>query len=119
MSTEAETLQELLTEAHGVIKDLRAQTRVTKLVIEELQAVVHAQVTRDMAAQIDTVVKEELADYHAAMMKAIAETEAAIQGRFDRIARIMLGETKTAIRQGETLEDSAAKIRQIIEDRGF
>ena len=112
---EREALQELITEAHQVMKDLRVLLRQCQLATEILETRARAAVDEE----IGTIVKESLDTYGVAMSEAINKAEQAVFARFDELGALLLGETKRAMRQGDTLEDQAAMVRKIIEERGY
>jgi hypothetical protein len=115
VSDEADTLVDLLRQAHEVMGDLRR-------LIKEAQAVVDSIPKRAMDEVGDLLIaasEKELVAYHQGVEESIQDAQQAIFDRFDSIANIILNVSKRTIRQGETAEDAAQQIRKIIEERGF
>lgn len=116
MSEERESLEELIAEAHRCIKDMRQMLTEARIVRDEIQAVIHGMIDADFSAIIAEETTKYLAEYGKALDEAITQGENAVYKRFDDITRILLNETKTAKRRGETVED---QVRAVIEQRGW
>jgi hypothetical protein len=91
-------LRELLTEGHGLIKDLTRLLREARQVRDTLPAAV----TEAAAEKIGTAVDAGLAEYKAALATAIDEATATVFKRFDTLTAICLGEDPKSVRTGVT-----------------
>jgi hypothetical protein len=82
--------------AHEAIRDCRTARR------ELAQAV--AEVRRGIATEFDTlartVVEDGLAAYHETLERKVDEASRAVMERFDRLARLLTGETEEQRRRG-------------------
>lgn len=115
MVTERETLAELISDAHVVIKDLKQLTRQCQAAVEILETRARTAVDEEIGA----IVKQQLSAYEDSVRTAIDVATASVYERFTQIADILLNETKRAVRDGDTAADQARLVRKIIEERGF
>jgi hypothetical protein len=114
-SEERETLTELITEAHQVTKDLRTLLRQAQLA----QGILERTAREAVDESITAIVEEGLAAYSLAIDDAIKTSTESVYNRFTELSAILLGETKKAIRSGDSVEDQIAAVRRVLHDRGY
>jgi hypothetical protein len=120
MKSESETLQELLTEAHGVMKDLGRMIKdyralvakadairaTFELVMENFEDKVKEVAVTEVKTLLETTANEGVDRFAAQMIDMIRESEAAINGRFDRLTKTLMFEEDGGERiQGLTLPE--------------
>lgn len=94
----AEELREAIREAHGVLKDLRAERKA----VERLLDGIPAKVDR----RIETAVKAGLETLNKVIEKAIDDATAKVFHRFDSLEAILTGTDRASRRAGKPpLED--------------
>lgn len=91
-------LRDLIAEAHGVLKDTKAERRA--LAEERVRVRVRALVDGEtIADRIEESLRDHirigLEAYNAAVKDAIDETTVAVYRRFDTLASVMLGEDES------------------------
>lgn len=96
-----EELRELIREANGTMKDLKAVIKMARETIDELTVLVHVESRRKMDECINEVVEEKIDELSKATSNAIKESEQMIFDRFDALKNVMLGEDKESIKKGE------------------
>jgi hypothetical protein len=117
MSEETETLQELLREAHEVLKDLRAANKEARRLVDAMPSLVKEAV----GALLLEAANSELVAYHEAMGRAIEAATTKVYDRFDQLGKMLLGETAkaNAILVETSMENHIRAVRKVIEDRGI
>jgi vacuolar-type H+-ATPase subunit H len=98
-------LKEATRAAHEATKDLIAATKEARKVIEEIKAEADEQVDQ----RLSVALKEGLDELAESVGQAIETATTAVYDRFDRVADILLGETKSDIRSGSPSLPSLAK----------
>jgi len=93
-SVEIEQLRESTREAHGVLKDLRTATVAAKNLVHELTNAV-------VTEQLEAAVEAGLEEYKTTLATAIDSATKAIFDRFDKIAKLLMGEDKQSVRAGK------------------
>lgn len=104
LSAEAEELRQLIREARGAVKDLRAAQRTAERTVRDLarERVEH---------HLDAQVRRGLEEFSRTLDQAIKQGTDAVFRRFDKIAATLLGETGQQAREGkEPLTQLAAKV---------
>ncbi|MFF0138010.1 hypothetical protein ACFYRN_16435 [Streptomyces sp. NPDC005227] len=86
----AAELRELITEAHGALKDLRRETREARELLPLL--------TDEL---FSAEVKKQLDELSVATKQAIEDADARIGKRFDQLGDVLMGEDRQSIRQGK------------------
>lgn len=96
--TPAEELRELIREAHGLLKDLRAERRAITELLDGIPARVEAHIGEQLAAG--------LAGLGKALKKAMDDSVEKVSREFDRLEGFFLGTSPAARRAGKpSLED--------------
>jgi len=98
--SEVEDLRAATREAHEVMKDLRGLIKDCRALLSELR---YAAAT-DVDEQIKAEVAKGLAAYSAANIVAIQEAERLIYQRFATIGDILMGETKSSVKVGNSIK---------------
>jgi len=134
VSEEREALQELIAEAHRVMKDLTHLLRDVRKAEDSLRDAVEDELTKNLSTQVDGITASYLATYGNAIMEAIDGATKEVHTRFELLADILVGETKTNKRTGRSLEDTVRDalkvtgekddedveaVRRILRDRGW
>jgi hypothetical protein len=104
VAEDVEALRAATREAHEAIKDLRSVLRDAEQTRTQLLATAEEVFT----ARIEAQVAAGLTEYRDTITAAIESATAAVYRRFDRVADLLLGESREAQRRGEpTLTDYA------------
>lgn len=106
MSEEYDNLYELIQDAHRTMKDLRTLIREAREVGDQLRSVI----ATEFRDQMDQAATQEFRRFHDEVAQQIDLATDAVFRRFDQIATILLGETKSMIRRGQTLQDAATTV---------
>lgn len=102
-------LRELLTEGHGLVKDLDRLLREARELRRSLPDAVNE--------RIEKAVDKGLTEYKDTLGKAIEDATSAVYDRFDTITMLLLGEDPKSVREGKaTIPDL---IRGYIESKGL
>lgn len=96
MTKDEENLREATRHAHEAIKDLRDATRDAKAVVKEIQEAAAVNVD----GRVHQAIIASLGELESATKEAIDRATASVYERFDRIADILMGETKQDRRVG-------------------
>ncbi len=100
-------MKALIREAHEVMKDLRQTMRDAGRIRADV-ALLAKTAAEDV---VDPVIASTLETYQATIAAAIESATEAVYARFDTIADLLLGETKSQRRRhGESLPETAARI---------
>jgi hypothetical protein len=91
-------LRGLLTEGHGLVKDLTRLLREARQARDDLPAAITQAAGEKLGAAVDT----GLAEYKGALGKAIENATDAVFKRFDTLTAICLGEDPKSVRTGVT-----------------
>ncbi|MGR6922610.1 hypothetical protein ACU635_50865 [[Actinomadura] parvosata] len=93
-----EELRELIREGHALLKDMRAEKREIKQLLDGIPARVDARIEDQVKAGLETLGKETRAAMDASVAKVAAE--------FDRLEAILTGTDPASRRRGQRpLED--------------
>jgi ABC-type transporter MlaC component len=104
----AEELRDLIREAHSLLKDMRAEKREIKQLLDGIPARVDARIEDRVRTGLEVLGKETKKAMDASVAKVTAE--------FDRLESILTGTERTQRRQGKRpLEDL---IREHVEKGG-
>lgn len=108
MKQERETLQELITEAHQVTKDLRGLLREAKGVEAHLRELVQGEQTRLINEWAEPKVTEFITEFKA----RIDEIDATIMARYQDTFRDFVDREGDQVKFGETPQDAVLRIIQ-------
>lgn len=111
-ATERETLQELITEAHQAIKDLRGLLREAKKVGEQMVELVQA----EQRKQIEEALIPVIQGFTSEFMVKMDEIDRDIHKRYEQVFDQILTQEGEQRRFGETMNDA---VLRIIQERGF
>lgn len=104
LGQEAEALRQLVQEAHGVLKDLRAATREAERLAPEL-----------VRAQLKDAVRREVARLGDETKLATENAVARVNAKFDELADLLLGQGEQSRREGRP--DLPELVGRLVESR--
>jgi N-methylhydantoinase B/oxoprolinase/acetone carboxylase alpha subunit len=106
---EVASLNALVRESHECIKDLNAAMKNAEKMIERIENAAAQKVDE----VVQPIIAEFLKHYADTMMQAIKEGEEAVYERFNDIANILLGETRSQQGKRMSLVEQAEALRRI------
>jgi hypothetical protein len=113
LDAKAETLRELIREANGTLKDIRAERVATEKLVKDFRENTDAR----LQAVMEAVIKVGLKELGESIDTAIGEATKSVYNRFDVIAGICLGED--AISKAEGKPPIEVLVRKYVAERGL
>jgi len=95
-SRDIAALKKYTREAHETIQDLKSVVREARQVVIEIQKAAAVSVDE----RLQPILIAQINAIQEATLVAIAESEGRIEGRFDQMAAVMLGEDRKSVREG-------------------
>lgn len=107
--TPAEELRELIREAHGLMKDLKAERREITALLDDIPAKVNTRIAEALTVGLDELGKQT--------RKAMDTSVAKVGREFERLEAIFTGTDRASRRNGKPpLEDLIRQARAVEED---